>query len=79
MTLNPYIQSDNGSQYFQMLERFLVVLYNKTSEQENVDEARMNLFCHRNRIIEKIPPTKQLKYSIQNMQHIKLVSGPLIN
>ncbi len=58
MALNPYIQLDNGSRYFHMLERFIVVLYNKTSELENVDEARLELFCHGNRTMEKIPPTK---------------------
>jgi len=58
IALNAYIQSDNGSRYFQMLERFVVVLYNKTSELENVDEARMELFCHGNTTTEKIPPTK---------------------
>ncbi len=34
MALNPYIQLDNGSRYFQLLEHFIVVLYNKTSELE---------------------------------------------
>ena len=58
MALNPYIQLDNVSQYFQMLERFTIVLYNKTSELEDVDEPRMELFCHGNRTMEKIPPTK---------------------
>jgi len=61
-----------------MLEHFVIVLYNNTNELENVDEARMELFCHGNRIMENIPP-KQLKYSTQNMQHIKLISGPLVN
>ena len=27
-------------------------------ELENIDEARMELFCHGNRTMEKIPPTK---------------------
>ena len=35
------------------------------------------LFCHGNKTMEKFHQPKQLFYSIQNMQRIKLVSGPL--
>lgn len=58
MALNPYIHLDYGSRYFQILERFTVILYNKTSILESVDEARMELFCHGNKTMEKLPPTK---------------------
>ena len=58
MALNPYVQLNNSSIYFQILERFTILLYNKTSGLENVDEARMELFCHGNKTMEKIPPTK---------------------
>ena len=58
IALNPYIQLDNASWYFQMLEHFAIVLYNKTNELENIDEARMELFCRGNKTMEKIPPTK---------------------
>jgi len=58
MTLNSYIQLDNSSWYFQMLKNFVVVLCNKISELENVDEAGVDLFCHVNRTMEKISITK---------------------
>ena len=57
--------------------KFAIVLYNKTSELENIDEARMQLFCHGNKTMEKFHQPKQLFYGIQNMQCIKLVSGSL--
>ena len=44
---------------------------------KTIDEARMQLFCHGNKTMEKFHQPKQLFYSIQNMQRIKLVSGPL--
>ena len=58
MALNPYVQLNNDSPYFRTLERFTVLLYNKTSGLENVNEARMELFCHGKKTMEKIPPTK---------------------
>ena len=67
MALNPYKQLNNGSKYFQTLERFIVLLYNKTSGLENVDEARMELFCHENQPMEKIPPTKAVL--LQHSKH----------
>ena len=35
-----------------------MVLYDKKSELDNVDTARMELFCHGNKSLEKIPPTQ---------------------
>ena len=40
------------SQYFRLLGRYTVVLYDKTSELDNVDTARMELFCHGNKSME---------------------------
>ena len=37
------------SQHFKLLERFTIVLYNKTSNQESVDEERRELFCQKKR------------------------------
>ena len=58
MALTPYIELDTDSQYFRLLGHYTVVLYDKTSELDNVDSARMELFCHGNKSMEKIPPTK---------------------
>ena len=40
-----------------MLERYTVLLYNKSSTLEDVDEARMELFCRENKSMENILPT----------------------
>ena len=38
------------------LERFVVLLYDKNSDQKEVNDCRRELFC-KGRSIEKIPPT----------------------
>ena len=44
MALNPYHKVDADDRYFQLLERFTVVLYDKTSDLELVDEARKEMY-----------------------------------
>ena len=41
-----------------LIERFVVLLYSRTSSQTTVNEARQELFSKGNRTLEKIPPTK---------------------
>lgn len=41
-----------------VIERFVILLYDRTSEQTEVNGARQYLFTKRNRSIENIPPTK---------------------
>jgi hypothetical protein len=55
---NPFTMVNFDSDHFQTLERFVVILYDKTSAIEVVNEARMELFCHKARSMEKIPPTR---------------------
>ena len=64
--LNPYLELDIDSQYFCLLECYTVVLYDQTNELDNVDTARMELFCHGNKSMEKIPPTQCTLF-----QHLK--------
>ncbi|KAJ8397883.1 hypothetical protein AAFF_G00435720 [Aldrovandia affinis] len=52
--------------YMDSLERFVVLLYDRTSSQEHVNEARKHLFTQRSRSIEAIPPTREAL-----RQHIK--------
>ena len=40
-----------------ILERFVVLLYNRTSELFHVNEARQHLFARRGRTLENIPRT----------------------
>ena len=58
MALNPYKHMDLDSQHFQILEHFTVLLYDKTSSLESVNEVRRVLFCQRNKTMENIPPTQ---------------------
>lgn len=40
------------------IERFIVLLYSRTSDQDKVNEARKQLFSQGGRAIENIPPTQ---------------------
>ena len=40
------------------LERFVVLMYDRTSECREVNEARKQLFIQKSRTLETIPPTK---------------------
>lgn len=46
-----------SSDQLDQIQRFIVLLYQRTSELENVNDLRKQLFCQ-NRSIENIPPTK---------------------
>ena len=43
----PLLSCDEDSPIFSQLERFVVIIYNKTSNLESVDETRMELSCQR--------------------------------
>ena len=47
----PFVNPDIG-----ILERFVVLLYDKTSSIESVNNARQELFSKKNRNLENIPP-----------------------
>ncbi|KAJ8037689.1 hypothetical protein HOLleu_18575 [Holothuria leucospilota] len=57
MAMNPYARLETDTQHFKLLERFVVVLYDKNSNLESINEARRELFCQKNRPMENIPPT----------------------
>ena len=43
---------------FQVLEKYVVLLYDKTCQLTKVNEARQHLFARRSRALENIPPTQ---------------------
>ena len=51
------------------LERFVVLMYDRTSECLKVNEAKKQLFIQKSRTLEAIPPTKAALE-----QHIKRAS-----
>ena len=41
-----------------ILEKFVVLMYDRSSSSDDVDEARLDLFTRKQRPYESIPPTK---------------------
>ena len=60
IAMHPFQPLDEDSVVFYLLERFVAIMYNKTSNLEHVDQARLELFCQRNRGMENLPPTSIL-------------------
>ena len=52
------MQTEVDEAHLRLLSRFVVLMYDKTSVLEDVNEARKQLFTQKNRSIENIPPTK---------------------
>lgn len=52
------------------LERFVVLIYDRTSACLDVNEARKQLFTQRSRLLENIPPTQAaLRQHIRRAMH----------
>ncbi len=69
MADHPFAAVNTNSPIFSQLERFTVVLYDKTSFLELVNEARLELFCKKSRNLENLPPTQDAL-----AKHIKRVA-----
>lgn len=50
--------SDISQESLLLIERFVILIYDRTSEAETTIEARKQLFTQKSRAIENIPPTK---------------------
>ena len=57
MALHSFTEVTVDADHFTLLERFTVVMYDKASELEGVNEARKELFCQKGKTMETIPPT----------------------
>ena len=55
---HPFQLLDAEDGNFLKIERMTVILYDKTSPLSSVNETRRELFCHKNRAMYKLPPTK---------------------
>jgi len=62
-----YYQMDKDDSIFKLLERFIVVPYDKANNLINENEARKEIFTKRNRILENIPPT-QVNFVMSEIQ-----------
>ena len=47
-----------SSENFQKLKRFTIIMYDKSSPLDSVNDARLMLFSKRNRDLDNIPPTQ---------------------
>ena len=54
---NPFQLLDVDDKHFKKLERLTVILYDRTSPLSSVNEARRELFCQKNRAMDRLPPT----------------------
>ncbi len=59
---NPFQQLSIDCSHFRNIERMIVVMYDKTSPRDSVNETRMDLFCRRTGNIDYLPPTQVLFY-----------------
>ena len=53
-----YSPEDVSEECLRKLQRFVVLLYDRTSTKIQVNEARKQLFAQKGRSIEAIPPTQ---------------------
>ena len=58
LATHPFQCLNINSEHFKRIERYVVVLYDKTSSLSFVNEAREELFCRKSRTIDNIPPTQ---------------------
>ena len=49
---------DVSDESMAIIERYVVLLYDRTSNQTNVNKARQELFSKKSRLLESIPPTQ---------------------
>jgi len=54
----PFMDLTLESDVFKLLERYVCVLYDRTTDEESVDEVRQELFCSRSIGMENLPPTQ---------------------
>ena len=72
----PFQQLTASSEIFQKLERLTVIMYDKSSPLDSMNDTRLMLFSKRNRDLDNIPPT-QVKQSVSGRLSIKRKYGVL--
>ena len=69
-TLTPSIVDDS----LDSLEHFVVLLYDRTSNDEHVNDARKPLFTKKGRAIDALPPTRETPDSTSGELPTKLAT-----
>jgi len=77
MTCHPYVELNVNTPHFHLLEHFTIILYNKTNNFQHacINEARQQLICQKEKVMEKLTLTRMLCSSIQSVQPIRLEYG----
>ena len=65
-TLKPQ-RLDINNPVFDVLQHFVVILYDRASLATDVNTARRELFTKKNRALENIPPTEVRTYHTHNL------------
>jgi len=58
IALHPYVDLNVDSAQFHFLEQFTVIIYDKTSHHQYVNEARQELFCQKEKSMDRLPLTQ---------------------
>ena len=69
----PVLTLEVESENFKKIERFTIILYDKTSHLTSVNECRNDLFCHMNRSMANFPPT--LNFLLQHARRAVYQAG----
>jgi len=64
--------SISNCKFFGIIQRFVVLMYERTSAAESVDECRKHLFAQKGRSMESIPPTADALLQHANVHAFKL-------
>ena len=73
LSSHPFEDLNVESSRFTAIERFIVVLYDRTSPLSLVNDVREELFCKRNRSMDRLPPTQDalLQHTVLDDHYIK--------
>ena len=63
---SPFVPLDINTPVFDVLQRFVVILYDRASLATDVNTVRRELFTRKNRALENIPPTEVRTYHTHN-------------
>ena len=66
LAVHPFEVLDEEAEHFQKIERLIVVMYDKTSTLNSVNQIRKNMFCLKNTSIDRLPPTQNAL-----LQHVR--------
>jgi len=73
MTCHPYAELNVNTPHFHLQEHFNIILYDKTSDLQHVNEARQQLFCQKEKAMERLPHNQDAL--LQHTKHAAYQAG----